>query len=149
MTYAIRVMGAAVLAAGLSMSAAAAGERETVVQKRPVDAQFLRAELSFDDRPKPGYVLKWREAVIGGKIAICGVVAFTDPQLLSQSKSVLRTVFIQYDGAVIMRDMSFFARAPSEARLDTTHANCASTGVTAPRQPFGVSLHWWAKQVKV
>lgn len=121
---------------------AALAKKAKVIQKMPVTAEFQSAEMGWYGRPEPGFVLRWRTTVINGEIAVCGAVAYPNIRLRAESVSVMRTVKIRYQDKIIMRDMSFFARAKRVSQLDKINANCASTGVAAPRGEYTVRLGW-------
>lgn len=122
-------------------AALAAGKAKVVEQVRVTD-EFQETELEWLGRPRPGFVLRWRTKVIDGEIAICGAAAFPEIQLRSASRNVLRRSYIVYEDKKIMRDMTFFNRVKRESKLDGSLANCASTGIKAPKGGYSVNLGW-------
>ncbi len=113
-----------------------------VVAAVKITSDFVEGELKWIGRPAPGYSIRWKTEIIKGEIAICGAVLFGDIQLRGESRSVLRRTYIVLNDTVIMRNMLFFKVAKTESELNTGLANCASTGVKAPKGGYSVRLRW-------
>lgn len=126
----------------------AAADTPKVLATMAVDETFVEQRMQWLGRPQPGFVIRWKTIRLNDEIGICGAVTFPEPQARSASRGVLRRAFITYQDQKIMRNMTYFARVRTEAALDTAVANCASTGVAAPRT-WSVRLGWDAGRARL
>lgn len=132
---------AAVFVAMTLTTAAQAGPAKTIAQTT-VTKDFVESGMSWNGRPNPGFVLRWKTRVIDGEIAICGAVAYGDIQMRSESRTVLSRAFVEYKDRKVMKNMTFFKNAKSMRKLMGSKANCATTGIKAPRGNYEVLLGW-------
>lgn len=135
----VKILAPVAIALALT-SGAHAGSGKSNVQVR-VTQEFVEQELKWRGRPQPGFTVRWTTEVIGGEIAICGAVAFGDIQLRSESRTLLSRSYVTYDDKKVMKNLNFFAKAKSARKLIGSTANCASTGVKAPRGEYTVWMN--------
>lgn len=89
----------------------------------------------------PSYVAKWHVMDQGGAVVICGVGAYIDNSMRSNTDGVLRDLGFYIDKTLYLVDMKFFSRVNRPNDLIGAKANCASTGKAPPRKvENGVSL---------
>jgi hypothetical protein len=110
---------------------------QTVVQ---VTDSFVEYRLKSFNRTRPGLVIRWQTRVIGGEIAICGVMTYPEFEQRSRLRSRVKRGTITYEGQVIMKNLFFFSEVGREAQLATGQANCRSTGVAAPNAEYTVFI---------
>jgi hypothetical protein len=60
----------------------------------------------------------------------------------------LKSAYILYDDKEIMSNLRYFTKVDGVEKLIGAKANCASTGVKAPKSGYRVRLSWGSKRFK-
>ncbi|MEM9523647.1 MAG: hypothetical protein AAF982_06590 [Pseudomonadota bacterium] len=128
------------LLVSLGLAGPGAGQSAKVVRTMLLKQDFAESSVRFTGLPRPAFTVRWASTAIDGQIAICGLVTYPDMQFQQQAATVVGDIYAVYQGRKIMRGMRFFKRVNSARKFDTTPANCALTGVRAPKAPFRVQL---------
>lgn len=108
----------------------------------PQDDGFFPANMRWTGATAKGYDANIALKAVGGNVALCGVGIVTNIQLNSAINSGLRGGRVKVNGKTILKDFSFFAKAPNIKSLDKVKANCKLTSVTAIRKSDKVSIRY-------
>lgn len=122
-----RTVSAVSLALSLVAPAMAASEFQM-----PVDQRFGGGSLTFPGYGK-GYVYRMLLSDQEGQIAVCGAGYFQDASSAVGVRRLLRQAEVRINGRKVVRDLSFFSQARSEAALEVGPANCVMTGFPTPK----------------
>lgn len=100
----------------------------------PQDKDFKPANMRWTGATAKGYDAFIAAKNIDGKLVLCGVGVVTNIQLNTAIARGLRGGTVKMNGKTVLKDFSFFAKAPSFGALRNTKANCKSTGAVIPRK---------------
>lgn len=133
----IKTITAAVLVFASISTAAHSAE---VIGQTPATKDWFDYKLTWYGG-SPSYVAKWHASVQGGTVVVCGVGAYIDNSMRSNTDGVLRDLGFYIDETQYLVDMKFFSRVNRPDDLIGAKANCVSTGKAPPKKvDDGVSL---------
>ena len=131
-------------AAGLAITLAstATAKPPEVVRQIEITDKFSSGYLNWTGGIK-GMDYVWKVQTHQGTIHICGAGHYTGAQARLQTKDIMRRAFVTLEGKKILRDMRFFNIVKTSGSLAPgAKANCADTGVKAPKKAYQVYLSW-------
>ena len=102
----------------------------------PVTKNFQEDSVVWQgDIAGKSYQYVYGLAAIDGKIAACGVGKYLDPTLTGPTRQFLRKSHVEFNGEVVLTDLSFFTKVPLKADLRAAKATCRLTTVPAKGRP--------------
>jgi hypothetical protein len=131
-------------AAGLviTLASTAYAKPPEVVRQTKVTDGYSSGYLNWTGGIK-GMDYLWKVQTHEGKIHICGAGHYTGVQARLQTKDIMRRAFVTLEGKKILRDLRFFNIVKtSDSLAPGATANCANTGVDAPKKAYQVYLSW-------
>ncbi|MCU9846783.1 hypothetical protein OEZ60_02090 [Defluviimonas sp. WL0024] len=107
----------------------------------PVDDSFVEGGLNIQGY---GKVYRFMIGILDDKtqIFVCGVGIFPDASSAYGARRITQRAGVTLNGKVILRGLSFFARAPKGADLKKQKATCRGTGVTPPKGKATFGISW-------
>lgn len=115
-------------------AAARAGDFTTADTRMfPID------ELTWRSHGK-AYRFLWGAVYVDGRIAICGVGRFLNPETRSQTQRALKKGRVLLDGKPILTGIDFFTDVGAQGDIEREAATCRDTGVAKPKGDFFLDL---------
>ena len=104
-----------------------------ITRQIPVDETF--SDISSGNKSGFAGGIETRMKVIApdGVIELCGAIAYTNPQLRSIYKKILRNTHFKVNDTRVFKGLHYFKDAKRANKLDSAQANCRSTGVKVQR----------------
>lgn len=104
-----------------------------IVGKIPATKDWFEYKISWFGG-SASYQARWYVMQKGGAVAVCGVGAYIDNSMRSQTDAILRDLGFYIGEALYLTDMKFFARVNRPSDLIGATANCATTGKPPPKE---------------
>ena len=102
-----------------------------VTRQIPVDDSFT----DFSSEGKGGFaggiVTRVKVISAGGIIELCGAIVYTNAQTRSAFRNMLKDTYFTINGKRVFKGLHYFHNAKREKKIDSSHANCRSSGVKA------------------
>lgn len=127
-------LGAAVMFSAFSMAIA-----EPLLRQIPVHDGFTRNKLRWQQEGI-GYDYLWTVQKRNGMFEVCGLGKFPNLSTRRPSVKVMRRAYVEFEGKVILKDLSFFTEVKRSQQLIHAAATCRQTRTRAPRGHFSVQL---------
>ena len=90
----------------------------------PIDGDFSESDIRFTGELGIVYRFMWDARAVNGQIAVCGTGVFMRARGRSGVRGMLRDGYVEYAGARILEDLSFFTRANTVNAMRAGQANC-------------------------
>lgn len=115
-------------------------QAEEELRQVPVTSSFTHGEINWRSE-KLGYEYVWKVRVHNGFFEICGAGTYHNNAVRSGSRKIMRRAHIEYNGEVIMKDMTFFTIVSKTEPLNKAMATCRTSTTKAPKGRFSVRLY--------
>lgn len=89
-----------------------------------IDGNFTESDIRFTGELGTVYQFMWDARVVEGQIAICGTGVFLRGRARGAVRGMLRDGYIEYGGARVLEDLSYFTRANTVNAMRRGQANC-------------------------
>jgi hypothetical protein len=137
MSALIKAVSCIGLLACLAMPVAAA---DTMM---PVNDTFNEFGLKWNGGQITSYEGLWNATLDqNGFVIICGVGRMKDSNSAQATLQWLHSVTIVLNDVKILKDVSFFTKVPSSAKLTTSIATCRTTKAKAPAGKVDLYMTW-------
>lgn len=123
------------LIAAMTLAATAEGKdfTTTKTQQFPIDELRWRSH-------GPAYRFLWGVVYTNGRINICGVGKFLNPDNRSQTARALKKGKVLLDGKPILKGIDYFTDVGAQGDIERAPATCRDTGVAKPKGNFFLDL---------
>ena len=108
----------------LSLACAAPAQTVPADFSVAVDGDFTESDIRFTGELGTVYRFMWDARALNGRIAICGTGVFLRSRARSTVRGMLRDGYIEYGGARILEDLSYFTAANTVNAMRAGEANC-------------------------
>lgn len=114
--------------AGLSVGAAVAESGFTI----PIDKDFQDGDITWSgDAAGKAYIFVFDFRVGDGYVYLCGAGKFIDASTQLITRKIMRKSYVDYKGAQVLTDISYFTKVPYNSDLRSAKATCRATTVPA------------------